>query len=171
MCIRDSTSCDRTTPLRVNKAKRETRNQRTGGGVTIICRDDWKIKRFELENDFECLSSEVFTMNSKYFIASLYHPPDPVYADSDLLAHLTETCELIFAGDSNARIIIAGDINHLNIRDLISQHDLKQLVTKSTRGDKILDVFLTNSSHLWKTPVVFKSLERSDHLSGSHGFC
>ena len=145
--------------------RKDRGNQRIGGGVAIICRDDWKIKRLELENDFECLWSEVFTTSSKYFIASLYHPPYPVYADSDLLAHLTEACELIFASEPNARIIIAGDINHLNIRDLISQHNLKQLVTKSTRDDKILDVFLTNSSHLWKTPVVFKSLVRSDHLS------
>ena len=67
-------------------------------------------------SDFECLWSEVFTTNPKYFIASLYLPPDPVYADSDLLAHLTETCELIFASEPNARINIAGDINHLNIR-------------------------------------------------------
>ena len=81
------------------------------------------------------------------------------------MAHLTETCELIFASEPNARTIIIGDINHLNIRDLISQHNLKQLVTKSTRDDKILDVFLTDSSHLWKTSVVFKSLVRSDHLS------
>ena len=145
--------------------RKDRGNQRTGGGVALICRNDWKIKRLEFESDFECLWSEVFTTNCKYFIASLYHPPDPVYAESDLLAHLTETCELILAGEPNARIIISGDINHLNIRDLISQHNLKQLVTKSTRGDKILDVFLTNSPHLWKTPVVFKSLVRSDHLS------
>ena len=97
--------------------RKDRGNQRTGGGVAIICRDDWKIKRLELENDFECLWSEVFTTSSKYFIASLYHPPYPVYADSDLLAHVTETCELIFACEPNARIIIAGDINHLNIRD------------------------------------------------------
>ena len=90
---------------------------------------------------------------------------DPVYAESDLLAHLTETCELILTGEPNTRIIIAGDINHLNIRDAISQRKLKQLVTKPTRGDNILDVFLTNSPHLWKTPVVFMSLVRSDHLS------
>ena len=142
--------------------RKDRGNQRTGGRVALICRDDWKIKRLEFENDFECLWSESFTTNSNYFIASLYHPPDPVYAESDLL---TESCELIFAGEPNARIIIAGDINHLNIRDLISQRNLKQLVTKSTRGEKILDVFLTNNPHLWKTPVVLKSLVRSDHLS------
>ena len=47
----------------------------------------------------------------------------------------------------------------------MSPHNLKQLVTKSTHGDKTLDVFLTNSPHLWKIQVVFKSLVRSDHLS------
>ena len=52
----------------------------------------------------------MFTTNSKYFIASLYHPPDTLFAESDLLAHLTETCELILATEPNARIIITGKI-------------------------------------------------------------
>ena len=57
----------------------------------------------------------------------------------------------------DANIIIAGDINQLNIRDLISQHNLVQMVKKPTRGDRILDVFLTNKTHLWKpAPIVFK---------------
>ena len=109
-------------PVGYTILRKDRGNQRTGGGVALICRNDWKIKRLEFENDFECLWSEVFTTNSKYFIASLYHPPDPVYAESDILAHLTETCELI---EPNARIIIAGDINHLNIRDIMFQHNLK----------------------------------------------
>ena len=79
--------------------RKNCENQRTGGGVALICRDNWKIK------GLECLWSQVFTTNSKYFIASLYHPPDPLYADSDLLAHLTEPCELIFAGKPNTCII------------------------------------------------------------------
>ena len=32
--------------------RKDRGNQRTGGGVAIICRDDWKIKRLELENDW-----------------------------------------------------------------------------------------------------------------------
>ena len=75
-----------------NILRKDRGNQRTGGGVALICRNDWKIKRLEFESGFECLWSEVFTTNSKYFIASLYpDPPHPVYAESDLLAHLTET--------------------------------------------------------------------------------
>lgn len=75
----------------------------------------------------KCLLSANY---SKYFIISLYHPPDPVYVESDLLLHLTETCELIHVEEPNTRIIIviAGDINHINIKDLISQHNLKQII-------------------------------------------
>ena len=65
----------------------------------------------------------------------------------------------------DANLIIAGDINQLNIRDLLRQHNLVQMVKKPTRGDRILDVFLTNKTRLWKpAPIVFKSLPQSDHL-------
>ena len=47
----------------------------------------------------------------------------------------------------------------------MSQHNLQQLVKSFARGQKILDVFLTNCPHLWKQTSVFKSLVRSDHLS------
>ena len=45
---------------------------------------------------------------------------------------------------AKARIIIAGDINHLKITDFTRQHNLDQLVKKFTRGLKTLDVFLTD---------------------------
>lgn len=38
-------------------------------GVAIICRNDWKIKRLDLRNDFECLWYEIITANSKYHVA------------------------------------------------------------------------------------------------------
>ena len=47
----------------------------------------------------------------------------------------------------------------------MSQHHFQQLVESFTRGQKILDVFLTNCPHLWNQLSVFKSLVRSDHLS------
>ena len=72
--------------------------------------------------------------------------------------------------DPGARIIIAGDINHLKITDFTNtrQHNLDQLVKKFTRGLKTLDVFLTNVTnrpYIWKVPTVFTSLVRSDHLA------
>ena len=45
---------------------------------------------------------------------------------------------------SNTKIIIAGDLNKLNIRTLLNQLSLFQMVKTPTRGDNILDVFITN---------------------------
>ena len=42
---------------------------RNGGGVTVICRSDWQIECF----------------NSKYYVAAVCHPPNPVYADGEIL--------------------------------------------------------------------------------------
>ena len=78
---------------------------------------------------------------------------------------MSDCCEQVLSSDPDARIVIAGDINQLDINTLISQHNFQQLVKSFTRGQKILDVFLTNCPHLWKQTSVFKSLVRSDHLS------
>ena len=103
--------------------------------------------------------------NNKYYVAAIYNPPDPTYPEPDLLDHLSESCEQILLSDPGARIIIAGDINHLKITDFTRQHNLDQLVKKFTRGLKTLDVFLTNRPYIWKVPTVFTSLVRSDHLA------
>ena len=78
---------------------------------------------------------------------------------------MSDCCEQVLSSDPDARIVIAGDINQLDINTLMSQHHFQQLVESFTRGQKILDVFLTNCPHLWNQLSVFKSLVRSDHLS------
>ena len=49
----------------------------------------------------------------------------------------------IMSSDPNTRIIIGGDINKHNVTELITQHSLQQMVKSPTRGERILDVFLT----------------------------
>ena len=136
---------------------------RNGGEVAAICRSDWQIKRLFASDSFECVWSIITTSNSKYFVAAVY--PDPFYADGHFLDYLSNCCDQVLSSDPDARIVSAGDINQLDINTLISQHNFPQLVKSFTRGQKILDVFLTNCPHLWKQPSVFKSLVRSDHLS------
>ena len=116
--------------------------------MAILCRNNWKIHRINLNfnnnSDLECLWCLIKTRNSEFYVGAVCHPPDPVYLDECLLNHLSDSCEKILSSTPDANIIIDGDINHLNIRDLISQHNLVQMVKKPTRGDRILDVFLTN---------------------------
>ena len=59
------------------------------------------------------------------------------------IEYLSDKCEEILFLDSSAGIIIAGDINQLPITDFSMQHNLQQLVSKYTRGQRILDIFIT----------------------------
>ena len=68
---------------------------------------------------------------------------------------------------SNVRRFYSSKGNPLALKGLMSQHNFQQLVKSFMRGQKILDVFLTNCPHLWKQTSVFKSLVQSDHLSKS----
>ena len=140
---------------------------RAGGGVAVICRKDWKIKAINANGqfEFETLWCKITTPNSEFFAASVYHPPDPIYEPAALLNFLSETCDQILHDDPNAKIVIAGDINQLQIKDVMQQHGLHQMVKVPTRRDKILDVFLTNCPLLWKPGKVHKGLVRSDHLA------
>ena len=53
----------------------------------------------------------------------------------------------------------------MNVRDLMSQQILEQMVRKVIRGHKVLVVFLTKCPHLWKPPVALDGLVLSDHLA------
>ena len=102
---------------------------RTGGEVVIFCRNDWKIKRLDLQNDLERLWCEIITVNSEYHVAVVYHHPNP--PNVELLDHLSDSCEQILSSKPNERIIIVGDINQLTVQDLMSQHNLAQMYEKS----------------------------------------
>ena len=135
-----------------------------GGGVAILCRKDWRMQKIpNMDNQFECLWVKITTENSSFNVAAVYHPPDHNYNADDLIEFLMDSCEQLLSENPNTKIIITGDINRLNIRDLLNQLSFTQLVRSSTRGNNILDVFVTNAPHYWKEIKVKKSLVRTDH--------
>ena len=67
------------------------------------------------------------------------------------------------AFNENCKIIIAGDVNQLKYKDLLVHASLSQMVKKPTRGENVLDVFMTNTPYLWEKVKVFESTIRSDH--------
>ena len=118
-CIPSSLICPRGYTI-----VRKDRDSRPGGGVAILCRNDWKIMNVDLDNNFECIWCEIQTMNSSYSVAVEYHPPDPTYNESDLLDFLSDYCEKTLSSQPNAKIIIAGDVNRLRVHDFCIQHNL-----------------------------------------------
>ncbi len=116
-----------------------------------------------MNNPFECLWVKITTENSSFNVAAVYHPPDHTYNADDLIEFVMDSCEQLLSENPNTKIIITGDINRLNIRDLLNQLSFAQLVKSSTRGNNILDVFVTNAPHYWREIKVKKSLVRTDH--------
>ena len=92
-----------------------------------------------MNNPFECLWVKITTENSSFNVAAVYHPPDHNYNADDLIEFLMDSCEQLLSENPNTKIIVTGDINRLNIRDLLNQLSFAQLVKSSTRGNNILD--------------------------------
>ena len=88
--------------------------------MAILCRNDWKMEPLpNLTNSFECLWVKITTENSIFYVATIYHPPDHMYNPDDLVEFLTNSCEQVLSTLPNTKIIIAGDLNKLNIRTYI----------------------------------------------------
>lgn len=109
---------------------RKDRTGRQGGGVAILCRGDWQLERLEgnVLTDFECLWAKVSTGNSVFYIAVVYHPPEPQYNADDLIDFLANTSNTILACDLNSKLVICGDLNQLQYKDLLLQNSLFQMV-------------------------------------------
>lgn len=146
---------------------RKDRVDRSGGGVCIYTRNDWKVFKIpQSENDYECLWLKISTGKSyDFYTAALYHPPNSAYNANDLTEFLSNSCDEILTGNPQATVIIAGDINKLNIYPLITQNSLTQMVKTPTRGLNTLDVFVTNHPFLFHRVSTINGLINSDHLT------
>ena len=161
--LHDNISSELICPNGYGILRNDRSTPRRGGGVAILYKIDWRISDIIASKTFEYLSCKIKRDNAEYLISALYHPPD--YQQQELLDYLSGRCEEILITNSSARMIIAGDINQLLIKDFCLQNNLLHLVTKPTRSKKTLDVFITNYPHLWKSPTIFKGLVRSDHMA------
>ena len=77
-------------------------------------------------------------------IGIVYSPPDKsIQAQHDRVAYLVETLDLVRNTYPECGIVLLGVFNNLDISDLLSCHDLSQVVTTPTRGSAILDLVIT----------------------------
>ena len=117
------------------------------------------------DNEYECLWARVSTTNEDYFVTSVYHPPTFDYYKTAFMEFLVNSGESILATSLNVRVIIAGDINKLDLKSLTQQSGLSQLVKTPTRDASILDVFLTNTPNIFGKVCTSKSVTKSYHSS------
>ena len=127
-----------------------------GGGAGITA----KMTRFSLvkcdikiPHHLECVwgilkPKYASALYSQIICCSFYSPPWQ-RSNHTLIDHITTTLQSLLTKHPNSGILIAGDKNLISFTDLQSiDSSLKQIVTKPTREDSILDVVLTNLSVL-----------------------
>ena len=91
----------------------------------------------------------------------MYSPPGDLHAET-LIDHLQQSVDLITTDHPDAGIVIAGDMNHLDITQLTTG-GFAQVVTQPTRQGAILDKIITNISEYYKIPNIVPPIGQSDH--------
>ena len=144
---------------------RRDRQKRKGGGVALFIRSDYSVSNYAPPNDnrsYELLWTEISTGNSHIFLGALYHPPTPIYSTKDFTKFIDDSVEAILTSHPSSIVIIAGDMNGLDVPDLMTKTGLTDLVKVPTRGPNILDQVLI-SQPLYDHVKVVRSACKSDH--------
>ena len=100
-------------------------------------------------------------MISGLYCAAIYSPPGDSYGDA-LIDHLQQTVDQITTEHPDAGIVIAGDMNRLDIAQLTTG-GFKQVVKESTRQRAVLDKIITNISDHYQKPNILPPVGHSDH--------
>ena len=97
-------------------------------------------------------------------VCVVYHPPGLPEQEHYLLnEYLTNSTDILRNQYPNCGLIFLGDFNDFQTSNLLSRHNLKQLVLTPTRGLAILDLIITNLSDFYETPQVLAPLGSSVH--------
>ena len=80
-----------------------------------------------------------------------------------MIDHITERLDNLLLERPSAGIIITGDFNHLNPRQLCQRFSLRKLVKMPSCGQNILDQFLSNMGELYCEAQLLPPPCRSDH--------
>ena len=129
--------------------QRQDRSSGDHGGVCLYLNEGIK---FNILRDIEDSNSEVLWVQTRparlpkgipcIIAATIYHPPSA--SNNIMLEYLSKTLTTVEGLFPGCGIILAGDFNHLDIKIISCQFQLKHLVHLPTRGTNTLDLVLTN---------------------------
>jgi hypothetical protein len=95
-------------------------------------------------------------------IGVVYHPPNA--ANPPMSAYILDCVDCIRQHHPSVGVIVLGDFNSLNDRP-IRDYPLKQIITKATRGKRILDKIFTNIPDWYAESTVMPAIATSDHCA------
>ena len=150
---------------------RKDRTQSRGGGVCVFIADNIPCKRrTDLEDtSHECLWLWICPHRlprpySGILLGAVYNPPGrSMQEQRNLSDFIVQTLDSIRNSSPNCAVIILGDFNDLDFSDIVSCHNLKQVVQCPTRGNNILNRIISNFSEHYSDPISYAPLGSSDH--------
>ena len=61
--------------------------------------------------------------------------------------YMIDTIDSVRSTQPDCGVIILGDFNNLDFKDILTHHNLKQLICEPTRSDRTLDLIITNATY------------------------
>lgn len=139
-----------------------------GGGVLCYVRSDIPYKKYDqlMDDELETLwitarPPKLPREFSNLVVGVVYHPPRA--NNRRMISHLCTNLDTLLKDHPHSGIVLMGDLNTLPDHSIKSSYNLKQIVTKPTRGANILDKVLTNMRDKYLTPAILDPLGASDH--------
>lgn len=157
-----------------------SKEQSHGGVLIAVSKNILSQEVPELQTDCENVWVEVNLVNArKLIIGCFYRPPSD---NGHALDQLRESLNRINT-NAQATVLLGGDFNlghidwsipavipgkpdhaqHISIIDIINDFSLEQIVNKPTRGERILDLILTNKPTSFNDSKILPPIGKSDH--------
>ena len=95
----------------------------------------------------------------------MYFPDAPADEQQARASYIIECIDSVKSTHPDCGVVLLGDFNTLDVKNILTNHTLKQLVCKPTRGNSVLDLVISNLDSYYNKPVVSAHLGSSDHCS------
>ena len=161
--------------------RKDRLNQAYGGVLTAVHSEIVSSACPDLDTDCELLWVQIDLTGAKsLYIGAFYRPPD---SDVTTLENLDQSLHRL-THRTNGNIWLGGDFNapHINwpllevtplagtkrqiyqrLIDISLHHNIEQVIDKPTRGDNILDLFLTNNKSALQHFETLPPIGKADH--------
>ena len=152
--------------------QRHDRTGRIGGGVAVWVHQDFAFKVWEnlATDDVETIWLTVWSNRmprycNRIILGVIYHDNNTRDGHLTMANHIISAVDHIRRLHPYAGLVLVGDFNQFPIHMISSQLQVQQLVKQPTRGDSVLDKFLTDKRQLYPSCNTAASVGNSDHLS------
>ena len=145
-----------------------------GGAAIIVNQRKFSIEKLNISNPenleivWGLLKPKAEDSKFKKIVVCSFYSPPRSRKKQKLLDHIITTLQMLSTQYPTSPIIMGADKNDLDIRPILSCGlRLRQIVDQNTRGEKILDIIITNVPQLYNTPVIVPPVPCDDPSSGA----